>query len=257
MGKKKAGSLSDKMIVRRGPAEKTGFIVDPAPQPKEASGKAAPSSVGGAQIPVPKKPQISPSSRPQATPAPDPPTTVTISRLSTLKGNLQAASHPDAKVVALYPSAPDPSAPDPSAPDPSAPVNKPSHSDDGFPAPVVAGTTGDRLVQALRKADIAEAEEVFAEMTGLGHVSVLQLLYGPDGRRLAMACRALGMEQLQFVSVYILSRKLGLGEESLDPRELARIVALFEATDRVEATTMLAAWQAEPDGGVRLSPEPS
>ena len=58
MGKKKAGSLSGKMIVRRGPAEKTGFIIDSAPPPREASGKAAPSSQAAAQVPAQKKPEL-------------------------------------------------------------------------------------------------------------------------------------------------------------------------------------------------------
>jgi hypothetical protein len=108
----------------------------------------------------------------------------------------------------------------------------------------------DRLVDALRSADIAEAEEVFATMTGLGQVEVLRLLYGPDGRDLALVCRAMGLEQLQFVSVYILARKLGLGEEALDARELARIVAYFDALDETEAESALAAWRAGGRGSV-------
>jgi hypothetical protein len=54
----------------------------------------------------------------------------------------------------------------------------------------------DNLVDALRSADIAEAEEIFADMTGLGQVEVLRLLYGPEGRDLALVCRAMGLEQL-------------------------------------------------------------
>ena len=117
---------------------------------------------------------------------------------------------------------------------------------DGRPAPTTQNA--DRLVEALRSADIAEAEDIFSALTGLDHVEVLRLLYGPDGRDLALACRAVGMEQLQFVSVYILSRKLGLGEESLDPRELTRIVAFFEAIDEAEAVVELAAMRAGAEG---------
>ncbi len=113
-----------------------------------------------------------------------------------------------------------------------------------------AHARADRLVDALRSADIAEAEEIFATMTGLGQVEVLRLLYGPDGKDLALVCRAMGLEQLQFVSVYILARKLGLGEEALDARELARIVAYFDALDENEAETALTAWRARGPGDV-------
>ena len=140
-----------------------------------------------------------------------------------------------AQVVPLYPG----------------PSGKASASDRAArPGGEGAQARADRLVDALRSADIAEAEEVFATMTGLGQVEVLRLLYGPDGKDLALVCRAMGLEQLQFVSVYILARKLGLGEEALDARELARIVAYFDALDENEAETALAAWRARGPGDV-------
>lgn len=100
-----------------------------------------------------------------------------------------------------------------------------------------------RLVQALRAGDISAAEVIFGEMTKLQPVAVLRVLYAPDAEDLALACRALGLEQLQFVSIFIMTRKLGLGEEALDPRALARIVALFEATDPQEARKALTRWR--------------
>ena len=100
-----------------------------------------------------------------------------------------------------------------------------------------------RLVQALRSGDVPAAERIFGEMTRLQPVAVLRVLYTAEAKDLALACRALGMEQLQFVSIFIMTRKLGLGEEALDPRGLARIVALFEATDPDEARAALSSWR--------------
>ena len=100
-----------------------------------------------------------------------------------------------------------------------------------------------RLVQALRSGDVPAAEKIFGEMTRLQPVAVLRVLYTAEAKDLALACRALGMEQLQFVSIFIMTRKLGLGEEALDPRALARIVALFEATDPEEAQAALSSWR--------------
>ena len=102
-----------------------------------------------------------------------------------------------------------------------------------------AEATNDLLVKALRSADLGAAEKLFGRLANLSPVATLSVLYDPKGEDLALTCRALGMDQLQFVSVYILSRKLGLGEEALAPQDLARLVALFEASDLEEARTRL------------------
>lgn len=110
--------------------------------------------------------------------------------------------------------------------------------------PMAPGDAAQALVQALRAADLALAETLFGDLTGLSSSDVLRVLYAPGGEDLALACRALGLEQLQFVSIFIMTRKLGLGEEALDPKELARIVGLFEVTDPAEADQALASWRA-------------
>ncbi len=117
-------------------------------------------------------------------------------------------------------------------------------SNEGPPVAADEGPEGaQRLVQALRSGNIPAAEKIFGEMTRLQPVAALRVLYTPQAEDLALACRALGMEQLQFVSIFIMTRKLGLGEEALDPRALARIVALFEATDPKEAQEALSSWR--------------
>ncbi len=110
--------------------------------------------------------------------------------------------------------------------------------------PMAPSDAAQALVQALRAADLALAESLFGDLTGLSSSDVLRVLYAPGGEDLALACRALGLEQLQFVSIFIMTRKLGLGEEALDPKELARIVGLFEVTDPAEADQALASWRA-------------
>jgi hypothetical protein len=234
MAKKKAGSLSGTMIVRDRRKDTAGFVYGEgsstaerrkredqrgSPEPGREDTKDAVAAVrdcddefaGGETRTKDSAPPLAPSSGADAP-------------LSDLLVSAESG-----KVVALYPDRQ------------ADPVIGESTS------PEFSGLeiqNADDLVAALRSADIAEAEDIFASMTGLNHVDVLRLLYGPDGKDLALVCRALGMEQLQFVSVYILSRKLGLGEEAIDPRDLARIVAFFEATDETEAVAALARWRA-------------
>lgn len=105
-------------------------------------------------------------------------------------------------------------------------------------------TSAQDLVQALRRGDISSAEEIFASMTGLSGGRVQGVLYGADGRDLATACRAMGIEQLQFVSIFLLSRRLGLGEASPNPRKLSDVVNYFDSTDQETARQKLNNWFA-------------
>ncbi len=81
MGKRKAGSLSGNMIVRRVPAEKTGFLMDPAPPPSAANGKSAFIAEDAARRPIQKNSEMPQSTLPQVARAPEWPTTGTTSRL--------------------------------------------------------------------------------------------------------------------------------------------------------------------------------
>ena len=245
MAKKKAGSLSGTMIVRDRRKGGVGFVYGQRPSATEGR-------EGAENIESSKPEEASANETMAAMQDPEPPPTDDDSRSevvaepSALSSDAKATildRPPSAelgKVVALYPDRQTDEVIEEAAPDFSN----------------LEIRNADNLVSALRSADIAEAEDIFASMTGLTHVDVLRLLYGPDGNDLALVCRALGMEQLQFVSVYILSRKLGLGEEAIDPRELARIVAFFEATDETEAVAALASWRVaeEEDTGNPVGP---
>lgn len=109
-------------------------------------------------------------------------------------------------------------------------------------ASVSTEATAQHLVQALRQGLTAQAEEIFGQMTGLSAGLVQRVLYGAEGRNLAVACRALGIEQLQFVSIFILSHRLGLGVKSPEPHKLTHVVAYFDQIDQKAARTMLNKW---------------
>lgn len=258
MAKKKAGSLTGSMISRREQREDVGFIIKDAKlEPKSgelteeeqlalSEGEGSPTPLEASPSDSASKPTTDQATTDQSIaekPATAQEVGPTVKDQSSLKdqgtatlvvSRSQGAAQ-SADVVHLYPD------------------EQSSGRLEGLLEP---GEGGERLVRALREADIAEAEEIFALMTGLGHMTVLRLLYGLDGRDLAVACKALGMEQLQFVSVYILSRKLGLGEETLDSRDLARVVSFFENCDETEAVACLSAWRAseQQDTGRPLNP---
>ncbi len=103
------------------------------------------------------------------------------------------------------------------------------------------------LVQALRGGQIEQAEQLFGVMTGLSARKAKKVLYGDSGQSLAMACRALCFDQLQFASTFILTRKLGLPEAEADPRLLSRASQVFEETGQEAALEVLDAWRQDDD----------
>jgi hypothetical protein len=105
-----------------------------------------------------------------------------------------------------------------------------------------AKSAAPHLVQALRDGDLENAEILFGRLTGLNAGQVRRVLYGAEGRNLAIACRALGIEQLQFVSIFMLSRRLGLGEKAPEPRKLTQIVSFFDQSDKAAARKTLNQW---------------
>jgi hypothetical protein len=217
---KKVGKLSKSMITRRKPRESTGFVLREKPLPRAA---LADSATPGRPLDLGNT-LIIPRHGAQADPLP----------------------RESAKVVPLHPRP---------AREAEAPLEEEHEVPAVAPSPLQGEgeATNDLLVQALRTADLAAAESLFGRLAGLGSVEAPQVLYGTSGEDLALACRALGMDQLQFVSVYILSRKLGLGEEALAPQELARLVALFEACDLIEAQEHLKALRSK-EGGTSAGP---
>ena len=111
------------------------------------------------------------------------------------------------------------------------------------------GDTADpqALVQALRRGQLEQAEQLFGAMTGLSARKAKRVLYGDTGRSLALACRALGFDQLQFASTFILTRKLGLPEADADPGLLSRASQIFEDTGQEAALEVLTGWHRDED----------
>ncbi len=107
--------------------------------------------------------------------------------------------------------------------------------------------TPDMLVKTLRQGEIALFEAMFAEMTGLRRRLMGRLIYEPGGEGLVIACRALQVDKPSFTSVFLLSRKGRPGDQVVDPRELSRVIALFDRVKPEAAQQVLRRWQRNPE----------
>jgi len=99
------------------------------------------------------------------------------------------------------------------------------------------------MVQAFRSGDRMLGEELFGVLTGLAPEEVSRLLYHGSGEELAATCRALSMDQLHFVSLFVLTRKGTLSRHAVDLRDLGRIVDYFNGLTRDAGARLFATWR--------------
>lgn len=102
-----------------------------------------------------------------------------------------------------------------------------------------------KLVRALREGDLHKAERLFAELCRLPPHVARRVFYGLNGHDLAIACRALGLDQLLFVSILILSRKLGENDPDSQPEQLAAAIEIYEQHRPTAARERLDLWRQD------------
>ena len=112
-------------------------------------------------------------------------------------------------------------------------------------APPTGAVTPQLIVDALRRGQLSVFERLFGEVTGLSAARIGRVISDRGGEDLAIACRALGIEKLVFASIFILSRKLGVGAKAVDPGTLARVMSRFEGISEQAAARTLSQWRED------------
>lgn len=104
-----------------------------------------------------------------------------------------------------------------------------------------------RLIQAMRQGEVSLFIAMLAHWTGLRLPLVRRLLFEPGGEGLVVACRALGFDKTIVASIFLLCRRARPGDWAADPRELSRVLALFDRVQPAAAHAVLARWRRDPD----------
>jgi len=107
--------------------------------------------------------------------------------------------------------------------------------------------TPGRLIQAMRQGEVSLFIAMLAHLTGLRLPLVRRLLFEPGGEGLVVACRALGFDKAIAASIFLLCRRARPGDWAADPRELSRVLALFDRVQPAAAHAVLARWRRDPD----------
>jgi uncharacterized protein (DUF2336 family) len=102
------------------------------------------------------------------------------------------------------------------------------------------------MIKTLRQGQVPLFEALFEEWSGITMPRRAEILYGPGGEGLAIACLALGVSKQDFATLFLLSRSAGSGGQKTSPGDLARATRLFDKTKRDDAQHVLRSWQRTP-----------
>lgn len=95
------------------------------------------------------------------------------------------------------------------------------------------------LLALLRSGNVALFEAMFAQMTDLPAQVARRVIYETGGRPLAVACRAIGAQKVQYAGILLLVRQARPGDQAIEPTELQSAMAFFDNVDRTEALRIL------------------
>ena len=102
------------------------------------------------------------------------------------------------------------------------------------------------LIKTLRQGQVPLFEALFEEWSGIAVPRRTEILYGPGGEGMAIACLALGVTKQDFATMFLLSRSAGSGGQKTSPGDLARATRLYDKTKREDAQHVLRSWQRAP-----------
>ena len=101
------------------------------------------------------------------------------------------------------------------------------------------------LLQTLKQGEIPLFEALLAQLSRLRLPLIRRFLFEPGGEGLAIVCKAADIEKSLFASIFLLSRRARPGERAMDPRELSRVLALYDRITPDAANIVVARWRRD------------
>ncbi len=103
--------------------------------------------------------------------------------------------------------------------------------------------TPEILVEALSDGEVALFLALFAELTGLKRYLAARILFEAGGEGLAIACKAVGIGEIQFANIFSMSRKAKPNVAKTLRRDLRVVLDLYQQIPPGAARAVLRQWQ--------------
>lgn len=86
------------------------------------------------------------------------------------------------------------------------------------------------MIQTLKRGQYRLFVSLFAKFTGLKTENVLEILHQPDGKNLAIACRANGVLKSDFISIFLLTNHFRTARKQIPTQVMSDVLQYFEQT---------------------------
>ncbi len=106
------------------------------------------------------------------------------------------------------------------------------------------------VVEALRRGEVQLSVVMFSRLAGLRQGLAYRLMFEPGGIGLAIACRAVGMTQMDFGDFYLLTRNVSDGADRNAGEEFDDMMSWFDRLPQDEADKVVSYWR-RPAGYLR------
>ena len=103
------------------------------------------------------------------------------------------------------------------------------------------------LLDALTDGEVPLFLALFSQMTGLKRYLVARMLFEPGGEGLAIACKAVGISEIQFATIFSMSRKAKPNVAKTLKKDLQLVLDLYRRMTPSAAKPVLARWQRGSD----------
>jgi uncharacterized protein (DUF2336 family) len=107
--------------------------------------------------------------------------------------------------------------------------------------------TADLMVKVLRQGEVPLFEAMFSKRSGLRPRLLRRLMFEQGGEALAVACKGIDIPKSDFATIFMLTRKARSGSGVMNPRELTRVLALYDRVRPEAASAMVGRWQRDSD----------
>jgi uncharacterized protein (DUF2336 family) len=101
------------------------------------------------------------------------------------------------------------------------------------------------LVKVLRQGEIPLFEALFARLSDLSPRLLRRILFEPGGEALTVVCKGVNIIKSDFSSIFMLTRKAHSSDQSINPKELNRVLELYDKIKQETAQAMLQRWQRD------------
>ena len=107
--------------------------------------------------------------------------------------------------------------------------------------------TTEMLLQTLSDGEIPLFLAILTDLTKLNDVLIRRIVFEKGGEGIAIACKAIGLSELDFAAIFRNSRRVAPGRAAATKGEVNAILTLYREIDEGEAQKVMELWRMDHD----------